>query len=343
MEKIEFKHKVLKISMNKKRVKIIMLGYFINPDCKKIEDARIYIDQEIYKTYEIKQYKKKLTFSQMLKNKLIKTYTFKMEEIINSNSEINGIVRVSVKIDGNIEEYRLRLKTFKKKNPRMYYVPIKSMYINEYAILIRRTMAGSLVFVKRLKEDVEKTLKFKLLENKLFSKVIYKIGKIYSKIRRKKVNLFYEKFSEKAEEGVFDLCKKCEQSKNSKNYYIIDENSLDYSKIKDNKNVVKKYSLKYYWLIYSANNFIGSEAPAHLNIVRSNNKYFRKALIEKNFIFLQHGIIYMKNLGVNTYYNKGRESECKYMVISSEKEATVVSNMLGYERKQLLKTGLRNL
>ena len=65
---------------------------------------------------------------------------------------------------------------------------------------------------------------------------------------------------------------------NTRNYFIIDENSKDYKKIKDIKGVVKKYSLKYYWIIYNANNFISTEVPIHLNILRSNNTNLRKSL-----------------------------------------------------------------
>ena len=49
--------------------------------------------------------------------------------------------------------------------------------------------------------------------------------------------------------------------------------------IKDFKFVVTKFSLKYYWLIYNANSFISSDAPLHLNIIRSNNKFLRRRLV----------------------------------------------------------------
>ena len=77
-----------------------------------------------------------------------------------------------------------------------------------------------------------------------------------------------------------------------------------------------------------------------MNILRSNNKYFRKATYDKEFVFLQHGIIYMKNLGINSSFEKGKEGESKYMIISSEKERDIVVDMLKYDEEQLLKTGL---
>ena len=114
----------------------------------------------------------------------------------------------------------------------------------------------------------------------------------------------------------------------------------DYEKIKNNKNVIKKYSFKYYWLYYNATNFISSDTPVHLNILRSNDKYFRKAMYDKSFIFLQHGITYLKCHGKNSPYIKGKEGEFKYIIVGSEKEKDVVVDMLRYDEEQILKTGL---
>ena len=338
-EQLKFKNRVLKVSLNKKTITITILGYFINSNNLKLDDAYIYIDQVTKQKYNIKQFQKEISKKDLLKYGLIQTFKFKMEDILKDESEINGIPRVSVKVGDIVVEYRLSMRN-RKKNSRLYYVPIKCKYINQYALHFRRTYGGNLVFVKRLKEPIENDKKFKVLESSLISGTIYKVGKVLEKIRRKKINIFYEKFAEKAEEGVFDLCQMCNKSKKTKNYFIIDPNTEDYKKIKQYKNVVKKYSLKYYWLLYNSTSFIASEAPTHVNIIRSNNKYFRRAACEKKFIFLQHGIIYMKNLGVNSAFNKGREAESTYMVVSSEKEKNIVSKMLGYDKEQLLKTGL---
>ena len=228
----------------------------------------------------------------------------------------------------------------RKKAKKYYNLPMKSKYIKDYAIHIRRTIAGNLVVVKRLIEPIESTFKFKFLESQLVSYLMYELGKLGTKIRKKKINIFYEKFASKSEEGVYDLYEKCKASKKTKNYFVIDKNSQDYKNIKNDKNVIVKFSFKYYWLIYNTSWFIASEAPSHLNILRSNNKYFRKATYDKEFVFLQHGIIYMKNLGINSSFEKGKEGESKYMIISSEKERDIVVDMLKYDEEQLLKTGL---
>ena len=63
-------------------------------------------------------------------------------------------------------------------------------------------------------------------------------------------------------------------------------------------------------------------------------------MYDKKFVFLQHGIIYMKNLGINSTFQKGKEGECDYIIVSSEKEKDIVVDMLGYDEQQILKTGL---
>ncbi len=217
---------------------------------------------------------------------------------------------------------------------------MKSVFVKDFAIHIRRTIKGNLVLVKRLKEPIENTLKFKIMESKIVSNLLYGISKILVPRRKKKISLFYEKFSSKAEEGTYDLFLLMQKNRNTKNYFIISEDSADYPKIKDNKNVVKKYSLKYYWLIYNVNNFISTEAPIHLNILRSNNTALRKSITDKPFIFLQHGVTYMKCQGKNSTFSKNKEGEATYIVVGSEKEKDVVVDSLGIDEEQVLKTGL---
>ena len=154
------------------------------------------------------------------------------------------------------------------------------------------------------------------------------------------MNLFYEKFSEKAEEGAFDLFLMARDSQSSRNYYIIDEHSEDYQRIRGEKNVVRKYSLKYYWLLYRVNYYISTEAPAHLNLLRSNNKYFRKSTCEHPFIFLQHGVTYLKCQGPTSTFVAGKEGEPQYIIVGSEKEKDAVCDMLKLPEERIWNTGL---
>lgn len=341
---VKIPYKIFKVSINKKYLKFKIFAYLKNNYDLDVQDINFGIDSNNFRKVNLKNYLTKKSKIKMLLEKNTYSFKFKINDLLDSNEEINNSVSFNIKIDGTEVQYKLGIKdkkiVKKKKAKRYYKIPIKSKYVKDYAIHIRRTIAGNLVIVKRLIDPIERTIKFRFFENHIISFLLYNIGKICTKIRRKKINIFYEKFASKAEEGVYDLYTKCKASKISKNYFVIDKKSEDYSRIKNDKNVVKKYTFKYYWIIYNAMWFIASEVPSHLNILRSNNKYFRKATYDKKFVFLQHGIIYMKNLGLKSVFGKEEEGESNYMVVSSEKERDVVVDMLGYNEEQLLKTGL---
>lgn len=337
---LKLKYKVLKISLNKRKAKIIVLAYFINRYKIKIEEQRMYIDKTLFRKSNLKQYKGLISKIRMIKEGNIHIYKFKMKDIIKDESTINGTIRFSANIDGNEIEYKLAKKDANINNTKFYYIPIKTVYVKNFAMHIRRGAAGSLVFVKRLKEPIENTLRFKVLESKILSKIMYFLGEKIKKNRKTKINLFFEKYSEKAEEGAYDLFLLFQKYPNTKNYFIIDQKSPDYEKIKDVKGVLKKYSLKYYWAIYNATNCIANEVPLHLNILRSNNRILRKSLAEKKLIFLQHGVTYLKCHGKNSSYITGREGSLDYIVAGSEKEKDVIVDMLNMNDEQVLKTGL---
>lgn len=337
---VNLKFKVLTLGLTKKRLKIRLVAYLINKYKLDIQDTKFYIDEKLYKKDNLKQYNKQISLLKRLEKENIHTFNFKIKDILEDESIINGAIKYVVKINGTDINYRIGIKG-KVQNTQHYYSPIKSIFIKDFAVHIRRTIKGNLTLVKRKKEPIENTLKFKLIENRFISGVLYQLSKIAIKIRKKKINVFYEKFSKKAEEGAYDLFFIIkDKSLNTRNYFIIDKNSKDYKKIKGIKGVVKKYSLKYYWIIYNANNFISTEAPIHLNILRSNNTSLRKSLTDKKFVFLQHGITYLKCQGKNSTFSKGKEGQVSYIVAGSEKEKDVIVEMLGICEEQVLKTGL---
>lgn len=338
---IDVLYKVIRVSLGRKYVKVSFFTYIVNPYDLEIKNSKFSIDSKNEKEINLLQKKQKISKMDLLRKKYFYNIKLKISDLLDSDEAINNYLSVVLNINDIPVNYKLGIRIKKLKRSKYYNLPIKSKYTSDFAVHIRRTIAGNLILVKRPVEYPEQTLKFRILESKLVSFCMYHIGKILAKHQRKNVNLFYEKFASKSEEGVFNLFKKCKaESKKSKNYFVIDKNSEDYAKIKNEKNVVKKYSFKYYWLIYKANYFIASEAPSHLNILRSNNKYFRKATYDKKLIFLQHGIIYMKNLGLNSSFKKGKEGESILFLASSEKERDVIVDMLDYSEEEIMKTGL---
>ncbi len=338
---IKLPYKVLKVKLGRKNLKFTILAYVLNKYNLKINNIYFSIDSNNQVEAKLNQSKKEQSKLKMIIGKNVFKFKMNIYNLLESNEEINNYVTFIIEIDGTKVKYKIGIRDKKlPHNSKYYNLPMQSKYIKDFAIHIRRTIASNLIVVKRKKEPVEDTVLFRIKESKIVSAIMYKIGKLLTKHRKRKINIFYEKFASKSEEGVYELFLKTSESKNTKNYFVIDGNSPDYERIQSNKNVIKKYTWKYYWIIYNASNFIATEAPSHLNILRSNNKYFRKATYDKDFIFLQHGIIYMKNLGLNSSFKVGKEGEGKYIVVSSEKEKDVVVDMLNYREEQILKTGL---
>lgn len=338
---IKIRKKILGITLNEKELTVCFLAYVLNPGSEKIEKVTLNISDEICGELELNIYTEKISKYRLLKENKIIYKKFNVSEILEKNININNPIQIRVHLENDIVfKYNLPKRNKKyKKCTRMYYVPLKSMYIDNYSLVLRRTAKGNWLLSKRLKEEIENTKKFITFENKHISRILYGAGKIAKLCSFKKVNLYYEKFAQKKEEGTFELCKLNQESKKSKNYFIIDENSSDYEKIKDEKFVVKKYSLKYYWLAYRANNIISTEAPMHINVLRSNNKLFRKAIYEKPNVFLQHGIIYLKNMHDSAFV-KRREAEPAYILASSQKEKDVIVEQLKLDEKQIMVTGI---
>lgn len=337
---VEFIYKIVRINLNRNGISIFMYLYLINRFKFDITNKRFQLGDLIQENVEIHEAPGKVSKMKILFSKYKTKINVKKSELEKDGIPINNNFTIKMDVDGETISYNLGKGDFRIKKPREYYHPIKSTYTDEYAMHIRRENHSNLVFVKRLKEPIEDTFKFKIMENNFSSFLLDKLSKLFNKFRNKKINLFYEKYAGKVEEGAFDLCKKCVSSNNSKNYFVITEDSPDYEKIKDYKFVVKKFSLKYYWLIYNANSFISSDAPLHLSIIRSNNKFLRKSLLKKKFVFLQHGVTYLKAHQKNSAYRNEKEAEPDYMVAGSKKEKEVICEMLSIPEERIWNTGL---
>ena len=337
---VKLKYKIINFSLNKKRIKTTICAYLINKYNLELGEERFYIDNQLYTECKLSEYPLKISKIKALRKKNFFKFKFPMNDILSDESTINGPVRFTIDIDGNEIDYKIGKKEKRIKNKKYYYNPIKAIYVKDYAVHIRRNLSGAFVLVKRLKEPIENTFKFKILESKLVSYIFYYLSKIMKCFRRKKINVFYEKYTSKVEEGAYDLFLLFQEHNYAKNYFIITKESDDYEKIKDVKGVLKKYSLKYYWVMYNADNCIATEAPLHLSIIRSNNGILRKNLTDKKFIFLQHGITYLKCHGSNSAYIKNREAAPDYMICGSEKEKDVIVDMLKLDEEQVINTGL---
>ncbi len=332
--------KITGLSLNSKRFSINMYAYVINKYNLNITNKMFVVNEFIKKDIKLTEHIIKMSKFKLLFSKNKFNVKVSKNELLKEEVPINNGLKIVLEINGEEIEYKVAIKNKKIRNSKYYYTPIKTQYIGDFAFHIRRSLNGKLVLVKRLKEPIEDTLRFKLLENKFVSIILYFLGQVGKKLRTKNVNIYYEKFCSKIEEGAYDIYAKCKNSKTSKNYFILSKDSDDFERVKNDKNVIKQYSFKYYWLIYNANYAIATEAQSHLNVLRSNNRWLRKATYNIKFIFLQHGITYLKSHSMNSTFVTGKEGEQEYIVVGSEKEQNIVSDMFKIDEDKILVTGL---
>ena len=178
---VQVPYKILNVNITNKYLKFTIFAYIVNNWKLNIKDIKFAIDSNNQKDITLKVYDSKKQKAKKLLEGNVYKFKFKISDLLNSNEEINNFVSLNLKIDEAEVQYKLGIrdkKIVKRKKAKKYYnLPMKSKYIKDYAIHIRRTIAGNLVVVKRLIEPIESTFKFKFLESQLVSNLMYEIAK----------------------------------------------------------------------------------------------------------------------------------------------------------------------
>ncbi len=275
------------------------------------------------------------------KNQMEKVHlSIPAEKLVSQESKINNPLTFTLSINGVPVKYRLTKIEKRMKASRFYFVPMSGFYYKNYALFLRRNIAGTYYLVIREKADIEWDKSFLSLESELCSFIMYHMGKIKRKLHFRKINLFFEKDAAKADEGTWEIFDTVYQMSSSRNFFILDSSSPEWERRCMHDNVIAKYSSRYYRLLYSCDGLISTETSSHLNVHRALNHYVRKALLERPLIFLQHGVTYLKRQGNNSAFVKGNEGEPTYMIVGSRKEEDAVCEMLKIRPEQCIKAGL---
>lgn len=119
-------------------------------------------------------------------------------------------------------------------------------------------------------------------------------------------------------------------------YYIIDYNSKDYEKIKDLGNIIDFQSPKHFEMILKASYIFSTHLPE--NIYPLNNKSF-KNLVKGKKIFLQHGVLGVRNLR-SGYLNQKSIFDTDIFIVSGQREKQIVTEELEFHPKQVKITGI---
>lgn len=331
---------VVSMSLTKKGLSIELCSAIINRMGLQVSGGRLRIGERAYRDYAIPVIKGGANQVTRDNPKFVKKFFFPIEELTKDMEETTSRVMVEVHVDGHDIHFPIKTDLPEGEEAKYMHVPLECFYYHDHAVQLKQTGVGNVLFNCRPMEPAEKTWGFRFWESRFISGKLYAWGKKAKKKSSQKVSLFYEKFCQKAEEGTYEIFELAQKRNPKGAYFVIDKHAPDYQRIKHNPNVVKQYSPKYYRLLFRANSYISTETPVHLNNLRSNNKYFRRTLAENDFVFLQHGITYLKYQGQNSVYVVGKELSPSYIIVSSEKEKEIIHQMMLIPEEKILKTGM---
>lgn len=158
--------------------------------------------------------------------------------------------------------------------------------------------------------------------------------------------LLYEKDSSRYEESASILYEKMIDFGHKNVRFVLDRNYSHRDRIteKYKKYIVDRFSFKHYYNMFAAKTLVSSEAVAHALEVRNMSRLFRYFVKDgmKNYVFLQHGVMYMVSLDAEQrkFFNKTESKGKQRIVVSSKLEAQHFLDYTDYEEKDIYISGL---
>ncbi len=326
--------------LSKRGLRLFYACYIENKYKLPIKGTYLIIADEVKKRKPYPIFNGAPSKKQLLRSGVFSDY-ISLDTLLSDEPSINAQLQVG--IDLGTDGYALHTLTKgskRIKSSKWYYAPLSQTRRGEYSISLRRSAYGGLNLVRRRLEDVEKTPFFRFIESRPVSFAMYHVAHAARRVSKQKVNIYFEKNANKADEGAIDVFREMKSRGETKDYFLLRDTAPEFGTLIHEPGVVKNFTLKSYWLLYRANNVIATEVPQHANILRSGNKYMRMAPYSQKFIFLQHGVTYLKAQDKNTSFKKSREGEPDYIVVGGKKERDVVVDMLGIEEERVLNVGL---
>lgn len=144
--------------------------------------------------------------------------------------------------------------------------------------------------------------------------------------KKNNIIILYEKDAAKYEESASVTYEKLIDGGYNNAYFIIDKKSKYLFRVQDKyrKNLLYKYSFKHYLMFFAAKSFIGTEQPVHAFELKTFNPLalFKISSPKINFVFLQHGVMYMVSLNSESrkMFSRDRIRGNYRVVVSSELE-----------------------
>jgi len=163
---------------------------------------------------------------------------------------------------------------------------------------------------------------------------------------RKDIILLYEKDSARYEESASVVYEALIDLNYNNAFFILDRGYpyLETIKEKYRKNIVWRFSLKHYLYFFAARTFIGSETLAHAIEVRTSSKAALERLKDPriNYVFLQHGVMYMVSLDAESrsFFHARKSDAILRTVVSSKLEKAHFVDLGEYDPESLYICGL---
>lgn len=201
------------------------------------------------------------------------------------------------------------------------------------------TEENTVAFMMRPLSGYDST-KFKLRE--LIAMAICKVSRFV--LNRKKIILIYEKGCKSAHDNGYHLFKYCMRHKaerrlGAKIYYVMDSKSPEYKNVQKYKdNVIEFMSMKHLVYLIASRLLVSSEGRNDCYILRSNNSIIAKFVRDKKFVFLQRGVMGLKN--VDKQYKKNKGDHPDLFIASSRAEKRIIQSNLGFGEDEVSVTGL---
>lgn len=158
----------------------------------------------------------------------------------------------------------------------------------------------------------------------------------------KNIYLIFEKKCAKAQDNAYYLFKYCmennmEEYLGKSIYYVITHDSPDRKKLEPYKDHVIIFgSVRHMIYLLACRLLISSDAKAHAYIYQYDRSVIGQKMPEKKLVFLGHGVLALKRL--NDSFLASRMNAV-LTTVTSDLEADVVVNELGFKKNQAVVTG----
>ncbi len=197
---------------------------------------------------------------------------------------------------------------------------------------------GIISFCYRKEQEWDKT-SFRLKE--LLALFLYQFQK--KKLEKQKSILFYEKYCYGAQDNAYYAflyaMEHPEVMEGKTIYYVIDPKSPDYKAVKRYRShVIPFMSLKHMLSLLSCKLLVSTDTKAHAYCYRKRHSYLQGRFKKKPLVFLQHGVISLKD--VRVAYAKEPNHPCDLFIVSTRPEKEIIERDYGYLPEEVALTGL---